>query len=119
MKTLVTTITAAVFVLGTAVAVAQSTAPSTDPQKPTGKEAMDSQMELQKNKPSKPVNKNTPKYKPSSQAAMQSQMDLQKNKPSKAVDKNAKAAGPRPDASKMTPEERAAYRKDVVKEAKP
>ena len=50
---------------------------------------------------------------------MDSQMELQKNKPSKPVDKNAKATGPRPVASKMTPEERAAFRKDVVKEAKP
>ena len=56
--------------------------------------------------------------KPTGAEAMQSQMDMQKNKPSKPVDKNAKVA-PRPDASKMTPEERAAYRKDVVKDAKP
>jgi len=120
MKTLVTMMTAAALVLGASATLAQSTDKSTtDPAKPTGKEAMESQMQLQKNKPSKPVDKTTPKHKPSSEAAMQSQMELQKNKPSKPVDKNAKAAGPKPDASKMTPEERAAFRKDVVKESKP
>ena len=49
---------------------------------------------------------------------MESQMNAQKNKPSPKVDKNAKAP-PKPDASKMAPEERAAFRKDVVKDAKP
>jgi len=49
---------------------------------------------------------------------MESQMNAQKNKPSPKVDKNAKAP-PKPNASKMTQEERDAYRKDVVKDAKP
>jgi hypothetical protein len=61
-------------------------------------------MELQKNKPSKPVDKSKPKHRPGGQAGMESQMNLQANKPSKPVDKNAKAAEPRPNASKMTPE---------------
>lgn len=102
--------------------MAQSTAQSPDPAaKPTGKDAMDAQMQLQKNKPSKTVTdaeKAHPKTRPGGQAAMESQMNVQKNKPSPQVDKTAKAP-PRPDARKMTPEERAAYRKDVVKDAKP
>jgi hypothetical protein len=104
-----------------ALATAQSTPPADPATKPTGKDAMDSQMQLQKNKPSKTVSeadKAHPKSRPGGQAAMESQMSQQRNKPSPKVDKNAKAP-PRPDASKMTPEERAAYRKDVVKDAKP
>ena len=82
---------------------------------------MDSQMQMQKNKPSKPVSdadKATPKHRPGGKAGMDSMHANQQFKGSKPVDKNAKAP-PRPDASKMTPEERAAYRKDVVKDAKP
>ena len=100
------------------LAAAQSADPAT---KPTGQEAMDAQMQLQKNKPSKATTdaeRAHPKTRPGGQAGMESQMNLQKNKPSPKVDKNAKAP-PKPDASKMTPEERAAYRKDVVKDAKP
>jgi hypothetical protein len=120
MKTLICIFTAAWFALGASASFAQSNdASSAATQRPTGKEAMDSQMQLQKNKPSKAVDKSTPKSRPSAETTMQSQMDLQKNKPSKNVDKNAKAAGPRPDARTMTTEERAAFRKDVVKEAKP
>jgi hypothetical protein len=120
MRTIVSTLVAAALTIGASAALAQSKDEAkSDPQRPTAKEAMESQMELQKNKPSKPVDKTTPKHRPGGHAGMQSQMDLQKNKPSKSVDKNAKAAEPRPDASKMTPEERAAFRKDVVKEAKP
>jgi hypothetical protein len=120
MKTLLGIVTAAALALGAAGALAQSKdASTTDAQRPTSKEAMDAQMELQKNKPSKPVDKSKPKHRPGGQAGMESQMNLQANKPSKPVDKNAKAAEPRPNASKMTPEERAAFRKDVVKEAKP
>ena len=59
------------------------------------------------------------KNRPPAAGAMQQQMDLQANKPSPKVDKAAKAAGPRPNASKMTQQERDEYRKDVVKEAKP
>jgi len=58
------------------------------------------------------------KNRPTSSQAMESQMTLQANKPSPTVDKNAQGA-PRPNASKMTQQERDAYRKDVVKEAKP
>ena len=64
------------------------------------------------------TDKTVPKNRPSGSDAMQSQMDLQANKPSKPVDKNAQGA-PRPNASKMTQAERDAYRKDVVKDAKP
>lgn len=120
MKTLLSIVTAVAFTVVGNQAIAQSsgtTAP--DAQRPTGKEAMEAQMELQKNKPSKKVDKTAPKYRPGGEAAMQAQMDLQKNKPSKKVDKTAKAAGPRPNASKMTQEERDAFRKDVVKDAKP
>jgi len=112
MNKLLTGLTAVAFALGAATAMAQATAPATDADKaarPSGKEAMESQMNLQKNKPSKTVTeaeKKTAKNRPGGEAAMQSQMELQKNKPSKPVDKNAKAA-PRPNASKMTPEERA------------
>jgi hypothetical protein len=113
------TLICGVMLAGAATLVA---AQSTDPAaKPTGKDAMDAQMQLQKNKPSKAVteaDKAHPKTRPGGEAAMESQMSAQKNKPSPKVDKNAKAP-PKPDASKMTPEERAAYRKDVVKDAKP
>ena len=63
--------------------------------------------------------KQAAKNRPPAAGAMQQQMDLQANKPSPKVDKTAKAAGPRPNASKMTQKERDEYRKDVVKEAKP
>jgi hypothetical protein len=46
-------------------------------------------------------------------------MMLQANKPSRKVDKTAKASAPIKSISKMTSEERAALRKEVVKEAKP
>ena len=125
MKTLVTFLCATVLAVAGTSTLAQ-TADTTTPDaskaaRPTGKEAMDAQMNMQKNKPSKAVteaDKKTPKSRPGGQAGMQSQMDMQKNKPSKPVDPNAKAPA-RPDASKMTPEERAAFRKDVVKDAKP
>ena len=55
--------------------------------------------------------------KPTGKETMDAHMNMQKNKPSKQV-KNENVP-PKPDASKMTPEERAQYRKDVVKEAKP
>jgi hypothetical protein len=64
------------------------------------------------------TDKSMPKNRPGGANAMEAQMDLQENKPSKPVDKNAQGA-PRPNASKMTQAERDAYRKDVVKEAKP
>jgi hypothetical protein len=118
MKTLHTLICGIVLTGAGSLATAQSTDPAA---KPAGKDAMDAQMQLQKNKPSKTTTeaeKAHPKARPGGQAAMESQMNAQKNKPSPKVDKNAKAP-PRPDASKMTPEERAAYRKDVVKDAKP
>ena len=125
MKNLVTFLCATVLAVAGSSTLAQTanTAPpdTSNATKPTGKEAMDAQMNLQKNKPSKTpteAEKKTAKSRPGGQAGMQSQMDMQKNKPSKPVDPNAKAP-PRPDASKMTPEERAAFRKDVVKESKP
>jgi hypothetical protein len=120
MKTLLCIVTATALALGAPGTLAQSKdAATTDAQRPTAKEAMDAQMELQKNKPSKPVDKSAAKHRPGGKAGMESQMTLQANKPSKPVDKNAKAAEPRPNASKMTPEERAAFRKEVVKDAKP
>jgi len=125
MKSIVSLAGSVALACAASWALAQST---TDPAqdaakatKPTGQEAMESQMQLQKNKPSKTMtdaDKAKAKHRPGGAAGMQSQMDLQKNKPSKPVDKTVKVA-PRPDASKMTPEERAAYRKDVVKESKP
>ena len=122
MKTFHTLICGIVLAGAGTLATAQSTAQSTDPAaKPTGKDAMYSQMQLQKNKPSKTVTdaeKAHPKTRPGGQAGMESQMNAQKNKPSPQVDKTAKAP-PKPDARTMTPEERAAYRKDVVKDAKP
>jgi hypothetical protein len=59
------------------------------------------------------------KLKMSGKDAMESEMTLQKFKGSKPVDKNAKAQAPMKSISKMTPEERAELRKEVVKEAKP
>jgi hypothetical protein len=124
MKNLVMLISAAVLAMSGTWALAQSTDQAAQDAakaaRPTGKEAMDAQMNLQKNKPSKAVSdkdKQSPKYRPGGKDAMESQMTMQKNKPSKPV-KNVNVP-PKPDASKMTPEERAQFRKDVVKEAKP
>ena len=123
MKKLVTSLAAISFVLAGGLALAQSTdTPKSDADKAkmTGKDAMESQMNLQKNKPSRTPTaeeKAMAKNKPTSKEAMQSQMELQKNKPSKKV-KNQNVP-PKPDASKMTPEERAKYREEVVKGAKP
>lgn len=122
MNKLVLVISTAAFALTGAWALAQSTDSSSQDKsaRPTGKDAMQQQMDLQKNKPSRTVTekeKQSPKYRPGGKDAMQSQMDMQKNKPSKAV-KNEKTS-PKVNASKMTPEERAEFRKDVVKESKP
>jgi hypothetical protein len=65
--------------------------------------------------PGTSVNRN----KDAGKGAFESEMNLQKNKPSPKVDKNAKASAPMKSISKMTPEERAQLRADVVKEAKP
>ena len=62
-----------------------------------------------------PYNKNKDKGK----AAADQAADIQTFKGSKPVDKNAKAQAPIKSLSKMTPEERAELRKEVVKEAKP
>ena len=116
-------IATALFALSTGAALAQSTdtgKSDADKAKMTGKDAMESQMNLQKNKPSRTPTaeeKAMAKNKPTGKEAMQSQMELQKNKPSKKV-KNTNVP-PKPDASKMTPEERAKYREEVVKGAKP
>jgi hypothetical protein len=59
------------------------------------------------------------RLKMSGKDAMDSEMTLQKFKGSKPVDKNAQAQAPIKSLSKMTPEERAELRKEVVKEAKP
>lgn len=119
------TLLAAAAIAVSGLAMAQSTgSPAPDPAKatrPTAKEAMQAEMDLQKNKPSKAVSeqeKQLPAYRPAPRDAMQAEMDLQKNKPSKPVDKNAKAA-PRPNISKMTLEEKEALRKEVSKEARP
>jgi hypothetical protein len=124
MKNLVMLVSAAVLAMSGTWALGQSTDQAAQDAakatRPSGKETMDAQMNMQKNKPSKAVSdkdKQSPKYRPGGKDAMESQMSMQKNKPSKQV-KNEKVA-PRPDASKMTPEERAQFRKDVVKEAKP
>jgi len=127
MKRLLAIVTATALSLGISGALAQSTdTAKTDADKavtkPTGKEAMQQQMDLQKNKPSKAVSekeKASPKYRPGGQAGMESQMELQKNKPSKKVKNDTAKIEPKPDASKMTPEERAKYREEVVKGAKP
>jgi hypothetical protein len=62
-----------------------------------------------------PLNKN----RNAGAGGFDSEMALQKQKPSPKVDKNAKAADPIKSISKMTPEERAQLRSDVVKESKP
>ena len=62
-----------------------------------------------------PYNKN----KNAGKAAIDEAMGIQTFKGSKPVDKNAKAVAPMKSLSKMTPEEREALRKEVVKEAKP
>jgi hypothetical protein len=120
-----TTILTAVAIATSGMALAQSTNSSVQDtaraNQPSAKQAMEAEMELQKNKPSKTVTeqeKQMPKYRPSSKDTMQAQMDLQRNKPSRPVDKNAKAP-PRPNVSKMTLEEKEALRKEVSKEAKP
>ena len=65
--------------------------------------------------PSMGLNRN----KDAGKAAFESEMMLQKNKPSPKMDRNAKASDPIKSISKMTPEERAQLRAEVVKEAKP
>jgi hypothetical protein len=120
------TLFAAVLAVYATGALAQSTdattPDATKATRPTAKESMDAQMNLQKNKPSKTpttAEKSSPKYRPGGKEGMDAQMNLQKNKPSKAVDKNAKAQAPMKDVREMTPEEKAQVRKDVVKDAKP
>lgn len=123
MKKLVASIAAVAFALATGLALAQSTdtpKPDADKAKMTGKDAMESQMNMQKNKPSRTPTaeeKAMKKNLPGGKAGMESEMELQKNKPSKPV-KNTKVPE-KIDASKMTPEERAKYREEVVKGAKP
>jgi hypothetical protein len=51
--------------------------------------------------------------------AFEGEMMLQRNKPSPKVDRNAKASDPIKSISKMTMQERAQLRQEVVKEAKP
>jgi hypothetical protein len=62
-----------------------------------------------------PYNKN----KDAGKAAVDEALGIQTFKGSKPVDKNAKAVAPMKSLSKMTPEERAELRREVVKEAKP
>lgn len=59
------------------------------------------------------------KYKPSGKETMETIQSDQGYKGRKPVDKNAKATAPMKDVRKMTPEERAEPRKEVVKESKP
>jgi hypothetical protein len=70
---------------------------------------------------SPPVTEATPynKNKDKGKAAADEAADILTFKGSKPVDKNAKAQAPIKSLSKMTPEERAELRKEVVKEAKP
>jgi hypothetical protein len=70
---------------------------------------------------SKPMTEATPynKNKDKGKAAADQASDIQTFKGSKPVDKNAKAVAPMKSLSKMTPEERAELRKEVVKESKP
>jgi hypothetical protein len=70
---------------------------------------------------SPPVTEATPynKNKDKGKAAADEAADILTFKGSKPVDKNAKAQAPMKSISKMTPEERAELRKEVVKEAKP
>ena len=133
MRRLFICVVAAAFALTSFGSLAQSTPPTDAPvdhqkaakekKKKDYAQKQKAMEDASKSSASGPVagastDKSVSKNRPTSTDAMQSQMDLQANKPSKAVDKNAKAA-PRPNASKMTQEERDAYRKDVVKEAKP
>jgi len=57
--------------------------------------------------------------KDAGKGAFESEMTLQRQKPSPKVNKEAKAQAPMKSISKMTPEERAELRREVVKEAKP
>ena len=59
------------------------------------------------------------KDKNAGQATIDEAAGILNFKGSKPVDKNAKAVAPMKSLSKMTPEERAELRKEVVKEAKP
>jgi hypothetical protein len=70
---------------------------------------------------SKPMTEATPynKNKDKGKAAIDEAAGIQTFKGSKPVDKNAKAVAPMKSLSKMTPEERAELRKEVVKESKP
>ena len=71
---------------------------------------------------SKPMTEATPynnKNKDMGKATIDEALGIQTFKGSKPVDKNAKAVAPMKSISKMTPEERAELRKEVVKESKP
>ena len=70
---------------------------------------------------SPPVTEAVPynKDKNAGKAAADEAMGILSFKGSKPVDKNAKAQAPIKSLSKMTPEERAELRREVVKEAKP
>ena len=130
MKKLLVMLLAATFAVAGFQASAQSTSTQTDAQKAAkDKKKQDyaarqkAMHDASKSSASGPVpgastDKTTAKNRPTATNAMESQMELQANKPSKPVDKNAQGA-PRPNASKMTQAERDAYRKDVVKDAKP
>lgn len=59
------------------------------------------------------------KNKDAGKEAAAAELSLQTHKGSAPVDKNAKAVAPIKNISKMTPEERAELRKEVVKDAKP
>jgi len=59
------------------------------------------------------------KFTPNGKEMAETMRSNQTFKGSKPVDKNAKATAPMKSISKMTPEERAQLRNEVVKEAKP
>ena len=138
MKTLVTIVSAVALSLAGTYALAQSTQatqPDTSATAPVKKDAKTKKKEdfAAKERAMQEASKSSAsghvaptaeerqaaKNRPSAKSAMQQQMELEANEPSPKVDKNAKAAGPRPNASKMTQKERDEYRKEVVKEAKP
>ena len=123
-----------VFSLHTFNALAQSTEPSSIPTTTSDKakkkadfaaqeKAMQDASRSSASGPvaSKPMTEVTPynKDKDKGKAAIDEASEIQTFKGSKPVDKNAKAVAPMKSLSKMTPEERAELRKEVVKESKP
>jgi hypothetical protein len=132
MKLLIVVLSSASLAFGASAALAQSSDTTKAPDAKAEAKAKKKQQFEQTEKsmqqqstssaagavPGANTDKTVPKNRPGGKAGMEMQQEQQMFKGSKPVDKTAKAP-PRPNASKMTPEERQKYREEAVKEMKP